>query len=70
MDKAQALLVSCQSGINRKAVDIAPLDELTSPLLKQGESRTHIYAFMDMKFLVAAESFIFTSNWEYHFHKH
>jgi IS30 family transposase len=39
------LLVSCRSGINQEPVDIALLDELISPLLKQGQSLAHIYAF-------------------------
>jgi IS30 family transposase len=42
---SQELLVSCRSGINQEAVDIALLDELISPLLKQGQSLAHIYAF-------------------------
>ncbi len=42
---SQELLVSCRSGINQEAVDIALLDELVSPLLKQGQSLAHIYAF-------------------------
>lgn len=42
---SQKLFVSCRSGINQEAVDIALLDELISPLLKQGQSLAHIYAF-------------------------
>lgn len=39
------LLVSCREGINQSPADIALLDELISPLLKQGQSIAHIYAF-------------------------
>lgn len=39
------LLVSCRAGINQDAADIALLDDLISPLLKQGQSLAHIYAF-------------------------
>lgn len=42
---SQELLVSCRSGINQQLADIALLDELISPLLKQGQSLAHIYAF-------------------------
>ncbi|MBU5334774.1 IS30 family transposase [Anaerocolumna aminovalerica] len=42
---SQELLVSCRTGINQDPVDIALLDELISPLLKQGQSLAHIYAF-------------------------
>lgn len=42
---SQELLISCRSGINQETVDIALLDELISPLLKQGQSLAHIYAF-------------------------
>lgn len=38
------LLVSCRDGINQSPADIAMLDELISPLLKQGQSLAHIYA--------------------------
>lgn len=45
-DKAsQELLVSCREGINQDATDVALLDDLISPLLKQGQSLAHIYAF-------------------------
>lgn len=44
-ETAQELLVSCRSGINQEPVDIAFLDDLISPLLKQGQSLAHIYAF-------------------------
>lgn len=44
-EASHELLVSCRSGINQEAVDIAFLDELISPLLKQGQSLAHIYAF-------------------------
>lgn len=39
------LLVSCRQGINQNAADIALLDDLISPLLAQGQSLAHIYAF-------------------------
>lgn len=39
------LLVSCRAGINQNPVDIAMLDDLISPLLLQGQSMAHIYAF-------------------------
>lgn len=39
------LLVSCRLGINQDPADIAMLDDLISPLLKQGQSLAHIYAF-------------------------
>lgn len=39
------LLVSCRQGINQSAADIALLDDLISPLLAQGQSLAHIYAF-------------------------
>lgn len=42
---SQELLVSCRSGINQNPVDIAMLDDMISPLLKQGQSLAHIYAF-------------------------
>lgn len=38
------LLISCRDGINQSPADIALLDELISPLLKQGQSLAHIYA--------------------------
>lgn len=38
------LLVSCRNGINQAPADIALLDGLISPLLKQGQSLAHIYA--------------------------
>lgn len=41
----QELLVSCRLGINQNPADIAMLDDLISPLLKQGQSLAHIYAF-------------------------
>ncbi|MCX7709536.1 MAG: IS30 family transposase [Clostridia bacterium] len=41
---AHELLVSCRDGINQSAADIAILDDLISPLLKQGQSLAHIYA--------------------------
>jgi IS30 family transposase len=40
----QALLVSSRNGINQSPSDIAMLDNLISPLLKQGQSIAHIYA--------------------------
>lgn len=43
-ESAQELLVSCRDGINQSPADIAILDELISPLLKQGQSLAHIYA--------------------------
>lgn len=43
-ESAGELLVSCRDGINQSPVDIAILDELISPLLKQGQSLAHIYA--------------------------
>lgn len=42
---SQDLLVSCRQGINQNPADIALLDELISPLLAQGQSLAHIYAF-------------------------
>jgi IS30 family transposase len=39
------LLISCRSGINQEPVDIALMDDLISPLLQQGQSMAHIYAF-------------------------
>ena len=42
---SQDLLVSCRQGINQAPVDIALLDDLISPLLLQGQSLAHIYAF-------------------------
>ncbi|WPC43679.1 helix-turn-helix domain-containing protein [Clostridium sp. JS66] len=44
-EASQQLLVSCRSGINQDTVDITLLDNLISPLLKQGQSLAHIYAF-------------------------
>ena len=38
------LLISCREGINQAPVDVAVLDSLISPLLKQGQSLAHIYA--------------------------
>lgn len=38
------LLVACRDGINQSPADIAMLDGLISPLLKQGQSLAHIYA--------------------------
>ena len=43
-ESACELLVSCRDGINQSPADIAILDELISPLLKQGQSLAHIYA--------------------------
>ncbi len=42
---SQELLVSCGQGISQAPVDIATLDKLISPLLAQGQSPAHIYAF-------------------------
>lgn len=42
---SQELLVSCRQGINQDPADIAMLDTLISPLLAQGQSLAHIYAF-------------------------
>ena len=42
---SQVLLVSCRQGINQAPADIAMLDTLISPLLAQGQSLAHIYAF-------------------------
>lgn len=42
---SQKLLVSCRQGINQAPADIAMLDTLISPLLAQGQSLAHIYAF-------------------------
>lgn len=42
---SQELLVSCKQGINQAPADIAMLDTLISPLLAQGQSLAHIYAF-------------------------
>lgn len=42
---SQELLVSCRQGINQDPADIALLDDLISPLLNQGQSLAHIYAF-------------------------
>jgi Transposase and inactivated derivatives, IS30 family len=41
---SQELLVSCRDGINQSPADIAILDAIISPLLKQGQSLAHIYA--------------------------
>jgi IS30 family transposase len=41
---SQELLVSCRDGINQSPDDIAMLDAIISPLLKQGQSLAHIYA--------------------------
>ena len=38
------LLASSREGINQSPVDIAMLDDIISPLLKQGQSLAHIYA--------------------------
>lgn len=43
-ESSHELLVSCRDGINQSPADIAMLDELISPLLKQGQSMAHIYA--------------------------
>lgn len=42
---SQELLISCRKGINQNPADIALLDDLISPLLSQGQSLAHIYAF-------------------------
>lgn len=42
---SQELLVSCRQGINQAPADSAMLDTLISPLLAQGQSLAHIYAF-------------------------
>lgn len=42
---SRELLVSCRQGINQDSADIALLDDLISPLLAQGQSLAHIYAF-------------------------
>ena len=42
---SQELLVSCRQGINQAPADIAMVDTLISPLLAQGQSLAHIYAF-------------------------
>lgn len=44
-NSSNELLVSCRKGINQSPADIALLDDLISPLLKQGQSLAHIYAF-------------------------
>ena len=44
-ESSQKLLHECRSGINQEPVDVALLDDLISPLLKQGQSLAHIYAF-------------------------
>ncbi|EKQ57325.1 MULTISPECIES: IS30 family transposase [unclassified Clostridium] len=41
---SQELLISCRDGINQSSADIAILDNIISPLLKQGQSLAHIYA--------------------------
>jgi IS30 family transposase len=43
-ESSHKLLISCRDGINQSPADIAILDELISPLLKQGQSMAHIYA--------------------------
>lgn len=43
-EDARNLQMSCRDGINQSPADIAMLDELISPLLKQGQSLAHIYA--------------------------
>ena len=40
----QNLLVSSRDGINQSPADVAMLDSLISPLLKNGQSMAHIYA--------------------------
>lgn len=44
-EAARELLISCRAGINQNLADITMLDDLISPLLKQGQSLAHIYAF-------------------------
>lgn len=44
-ESSHDLLVSCRTGINQDPADIAILDDLISPLLKNGQSLAHIYAF-------------------------
>ncbi|OOM67283.1 hypothetical protein [Clostridium sp. BL-8] len=41
---SQELLVSCRDGINQSPAGITILDNIISPLLKQGQSVAHIYA--------------------------
>jgi len=43
-EASRELLVSCRDGINQSPADIALLDDLISPLLKQGQSLAHICA--------------------------
>jgi IS30 family transposase len=43
-EASRELLVSCRDGISQIPADIAMLDDLISPLLKQGQSLAHIYA--------------------------
>jgi IS30 family transposase len=43
-ESSHDLLISCRDGINQSPADIAMLDDLISPLLKQGQSIAHIYA--------------------------
>jgi IS30 family transposase len=43
-ESSHELLISCRDGINQSPADIAILDELISPLLRQGQSMAHIYA--------------------------
>ncbi|URZ05546.1 IS30 family transposase [Clostridium felsineum] len=43
-ESSHDLLVSCRDGINQSPADIAMLDNLISPLLKQGQSLAHIYS--------------------------
>jgi len=43
-EASHELLASCRDGINQSPADIALLDDLISPLLKQGQSMAHIYA--------------------------
>lgn len=43
-EASHELLISCRDGINQSPADIAMLDDLISPLLKQGQSLAHIYA--------------------------
>ena len=43
-EASHELLVSCRDGVNQSPADIAILDDIISPLLKQGQSLAHIYA--------------------------
>ena len=56
-ESSHDLLVSCRDGINQSPADIALLDELISPLLKQGNHSLIFMLIMVMKSLAAGGLF-------------